>query len=104
MTGKDSNPLVPAGLNMCVKGLPVLGDSVPSVSRYKESFERNLAQLYERADTPRLSGIQIKAPMPLSQGRAKTALRLKRMLPDVKGYRYRYSWGFATNSPQSETD
>lgn len=26
-------------------------------------FERNLAQIYERADTPRLSGIQIKAPM-----------------------------------------
>jgi serine/threonine-protein kinase HipA len=26
------------------------------------SFERNLARIYERADTPRLSGIQIKAP------------------------------------------
>lgn len=27
------------------------------------TFERNLAQLYERTDTPRLSGVQIKAPM-----------------------------------------
>ncbi len=30
-----------------------------------QSFERNLAKIYERADTPRLSGIQIKAPMHL---------------------------------------
>lgn len=30
-----------------------------------ESFERNLAQIYQHADTPRLSGIQIKAPMHL---------------------------------------
>jgi serine/threonine-protein kinase HipA len=29
----------------------------------EESFERNLAKIYERADTPRLSGVQIKAPM-----------------------------------------
>ena len=28
-----------------------------------ESFAQNLAKLYERADTPRLSGVQIKAPM-----------------------------------------
>jgi serine/threonine-protein kinase HipA len=27
------------------------------------SFEKNLAQIYARADTPRLSGVQIKAPM-----------------------------------------
>lgn len=27
------------------------------------SFEENLAKIYERADTPRLSGVQIKAPM-----------------------------------------
>ena len=35
---------------------PVRGD-------IEQSFERNLAKIYERADTPRLSGIQIKAPM-----------------------------------------
>jgi serine/threonine-protein kinase HipA len=35
----------------------------PGRSHLEESFERNLAQIYERADTPRLSGVQIKAPM-----------------------------------------
>lgn len=35
----------------------------PGRSRFEEDFERNLAQLYARADTPRLSGVQIKAPM-----------------------------------------
>lgn len=37
----------------------------PGRSVIEESFERNLAQIYEHADTPRLSGIQIKAPMHL---------------------------------------
>src|SRR5262245_14271873 len=32
-----------------------------------ESFERNLAAIYARRDTPRLSGIQIKAPMYLDE-------------------------------------
>jgi serine/threonine-protein kinase HipA len=35
----------------------------PGRSELKASFEHNLAQLYRRADTPRLSGVQIKAPM-----------------------------------------
>jgi serine/threonine-protein kinase HipA len=35
----------------------------PSRSLLEENFERNLAQIYARADTPRLSGVQIKAPM-----------------------------------------
>jgi len=35
----------------------------PRRSDIEESFERNLARIYERADTPRLSGVQIKAPM-----------------------------------------
>src|SRR5262249_55250894 len=35
----------------------------PGRAEIEESFERNLAQIYERADTPRLSGVQIKAPM-----------------------------------------
>ncbi len=35
----------------------------PGRSVMEENFERNLAQIYEHADTPRLSGIQIKAPM-----------------------------------------
>jgi serine/threonine-protein kinase HipA len=35
----------------------------PGRSELEENFERNLAQIYERADTPRLSGVQIKAPM-----------------------------------------
>lgn len=35
----------------------------PGRGGIKESFERNLAKIYERDDTPRLSGIQIKAPM-----------------------------------------
>lgn len=37
----------------------------PGRSIIEESFERNLAQIYRHADTPRLSGIQIKAPMHL---------------------------------------
>jgi serine/threonine-protein kinase HipA len=35
----------------------------PRWEEIEESFERNLAQIYESADTPRLSGVQIKAPM-----------------------------------------
>ncbi len=35
----------------------------PGRSELEENFERNLAQIYARADTPRLSGVQIKAPM-----------------------------------------
>jgi serine/threonine-protein kinase HipA len=35
----------------------------PGRSEIEANFEHNLAQIYQRADTPRLSGIQIKAPM-----------------------------------------
>jgi len=35
----------------------------PGRGDFEDSFERNLARIYERADTPRLSGVQIKAPM-----------------------------------------
>jgi serine/threonine-protein kinase HipA len=35
----------------------------PGRGDIEENFERNLAQIYEHADTPRLSGVQIKAPM-----------------------------------------
>ncbi|HEY0123503.1 MAG TPA: HipA domain-containing protein [Rhizobium sp.] len=35
----------------------------PGRSHIEESFERNLAQIFARAETPRLSGVQIKAPM-----------------------------------------
>ena len=35
----------------------------PGRSSIESNFERNLAQIYARSDTPRLSGIQIKAPM-----------------------------------------
>ncbi|MEO5737043.1 MAG: type II toxin-antitoxin system HipA family toxin [Variovorax sp.] len=42
----------------------------PGRSKLEETFEQNLAQIYEQADTPRLSGIQIKAPMYLdAEGR-----------------------------------
>lgn len=40
----------------------------PGRGAIEESFERNLARIYERADTPRLSGVQIKAPMYLDAG------------------------------------
>lgn len=39
----------------------------PGRSELEESFERNLAQIFEHADTPRLSGVQIKAPMYLDE-------------------------------------
>ena len=35
----------------------------PGRGEIEKNFERNLARIYERADTPRLSGVQIKAPM-----------------------------------------
>jgi serine/threonine-protein kinase HipA len=35
----------------------------PGRGEIEGNFERNLAQIYARADTPRLSGVQIKAPM-----------------------------------------
>ena len=35
----------------------------PGRGQFDASFERNLAELYENEETPRLSGIQIKAPM-----------------------------------------
>lgn len=38
----------------------------PDRGEIEESFERSLAQIYARADTPRLSGVQIKAPMYLN--------------------------------------
>jgi serine/threonine-protein kinase HipA len=38
----------------------------PDRGQLEESFERNLAQIYASADTPRLSGVQIKAPMYLA--------------------------------------
>jgi serine/threonine-protein kinase HipA len=40
----------------------------PGRSEIEENFERNLAQIYARADTPRVSGVQIKAPMYLDAG------------------------------------
>ena len=39
----------------------------PGRGEIEESFERKLAQIYARADTPRLSGVQIKAPMYLDE-------------------------------------
>ncbi|MET4258257.1 serine/threonine-protein kinase HipA [Bradyrhizobium sp. S3.12.5] len=38
----------------------------PSRGELEHSFEDNLAQLFERGETPRLSGVQIKAPMCLT--------------------------------------
>ena len=35
----------------------------PGRSAIEMDFERNLAQIYARSDTPRLSGVQMKAPM-----------------------------------------
>jgi serine/threonine-protein kinase HipA len=37
----------------------------PSRDNIETSFERNLANIYKSAETPRLSGVQIKAPMSL---------------------------------------
>lgn len=39
----------------------------PSRDNIETSFERNLANIYKNAETPRLSGVQIKAPMSLDQ-------------------------------------
>ncbi|MGH7023246.1 MAG: HipA domain-containing protein [Caulobacteraceae bacterium] len=38
----------------------------PARGQVEESFQQNLAQLFARAETPRLSGVQIKAPMCLT--------------------------------------
>lgn len=46
----------------------------PGRTDLEHSFEENLARIYERADTPRLSGVQIKAPMYLdAQGTVSPA-------------------------------
>src|SRR5215831_21052513 len=39
----------------------------PGQGEIEKNFERTLAQIYARADTPRLSGVQIKAPMCLDE-------------------------------------
>jgi serine/threonine-protein kinase HipA len=38
----------------------------PTRDAIEERFEKNLAQIFARAETPRLSGVQIKAPMHLA--------------------------------------
>lgn len=38
----------------------------PARGEIEENFEQNLARLFARAETPRLSGVQIKAPMSLT--------------------------------------
>lgn len=45
----------------------------PGRSDIEDSFERNLARIYEQTNTPRLSGIQIKAPMHLDANGTLTA-------------------------------
>jgi serine/threonine-protein kinase HipA len=45
----------------------------PGRDHLEESFERNLARIYARADTPRISGVQIKAPMYLDANGALSA-------------------------------
>lgn len=37
----------------------------PARGKIEETFEQNLARIFARAETPRLSGVQIKAPMSL---------------------------------------
>ena len=37
-------------------------------SAIEQHFKRNLAKIYDRADTPRFSGVQIMAPMALAPG------------------------------------
>ena len=44
----------------------------PGRTDIEKSFEQILARIYERADTPRLSGVQIKAPMYLDADGALT--------------------------------
>ncbi len=45
----------------------------PGRSSIEQTFERNLARLFERGDMPRLSGVQIKAPMFLDARRHAVA-------------------------------
>jgi serine/threonine-protein kinase HipA len=42
----------------------------PARGEIEDTFEQNLARLFARAETPRLSGVQIKAPMCLTVGGA----------------------------------
>lgn len=47
----------------------------PARGEIEETFEQSLARIFARAETPRLSGIQIKAPMSLtSEGRLVPAI------------------------------
>lgn len=47
----------------------------PARGEIEETFEQSLARIFVRAETPRLSGIQIQAPMSLtSEGRLVPAI------------------------------
>jgi len=46
---------------------------VRAAGRLKEASSEVLARLYEQPDTPRLSGVQIKAPMYLDAGGSLSA-------------------------------
>ena len=41
--------------------------AAPDAAKSKRTFEQNLARMFARAETPRLSGVQIKAPMSLTE-------------------------------------
>jgi len=59
--------ILQASLNQFTHKGRFLGQYVgPGRSEIEDSFERNLARLLVRPDTPRLSGVQIKAPMCLT--------------------------------------
>jgi serine/threonine-protein kinase HipA len=70
-TGDDATKLPPDTLASPLSDYVTAGQfsgsyEGPTRGAMEESFEQNLAKIYARAETPRLSGVQIKAPMHLA--------------------------------------
>ncbi len=57
-----STPLASFAADGCFTGVY----AGPGRGEIEETFEQNLARIFARAETPRLSGVQIKAPMSLT--------------------------------------
>lgn len=69
--GEDGADLPQDILSTALSGFNAAGQFTgryagPARGAIEESFEQNLAKIYARAETPRLSGVQIKAPMYLA--------------------------------------
>lgn len=75
LTGLPADVLTTTLASFCEEGRFTGVYAGPARGEIEETFEQSLARIFARAETPRLSGIQIKAPMSLtSEGRLVPAV------------------------------